>query len=405
MTRCAGDAARPRLSVALIVRDEQDVLSESLASVRGIADELVVLDTGSTDRTQAVAEQGGAAVSERAWDNDFSAARNHCLGLLTGDWVLWLNAGERLDAAEAEPLRRFVEGQAERAAAYLLPVVVPPAAPGASAEQVCQLRLLPAGAGLRFEGRVRETVRPSVERSGLRIELAPGRIACHPRQHERARKERLAKRNLQLIAREADQAADPPARLLLAAGEACADLGQDEEAREAFRGAVEAADVGSTEMLEAYYGLLTAYDADEQCGGEQVDVCLEALEIFPLDGQLLLALGNYMLGRQRTDFAVKAFRAAVDLGQVNLEAWHLDELAEMAASCLAVTLQGLGREEEARAALEEALRVRPESPRICQLLNDSRLGDGRLDPREPGQVVPPLLPIVSQVSSADATAP
>ena len=94
----AESLSRPRLSVAMIVRDEQEVLAESIESVGKIADEIVVLDTGSADRTPELAAQLGATVHRTAWENDFSAARNHCLRLVTGNWVLWLDAGERIRA-------------------------------------------------------------------------------------------------------------------------------------------------------------------------------------------------------------------------------------------------------------------------------------------------------------------
>jgi glycosyltransferase involved in cell wall biosynthesis len=68
--------ARVRLSVGMIVRDEEDVLAESLDSVRAIADEMLVLDTGSTDRTTEVAQRLGARVICAPWTDDFASARN-----------------------------------------------------------------------------------------------------------------------------------------------------------------------------------------------------------------------------------------------------------------------------------------------------------------------------------------
>jgi len=367
MTASATDAARPRLCVAMILRDEQDVLPDTLASVRALADEIVVLDTGSTDGTPAVAEQWGASVAHGAWQDDFSEARNRCLALAGGDWVLWLNAGERLDPQSAEELRDFVDDRADPAAAYLLTVALAPASAPASPEEVCQLRLLPRGAVLRFEGRVRETVRPSVKAAGLRIELAPGRIECHARAHDASRKARIAQRNLHLVEREAEES-DPSARLLLAAGEALGDLGEQQPTREAFRRAIELAERGSTEMLEGYYGLLTAYDADPEKRDTQLDTCLEALEVFPLDGQLLMAAANYLREKGRVDLAVRTLRTAIELGQVNLEAWHLAELPEVAASCLALVLQTRGEDDEAARVLDDALARSPGSVRIRRQL-------------------------------------
>ena len=98
-----------RLSVAMIVRNEQYVLADTLQSVHAIADQVVVLDTGSTDQTLSVARQSGATVGQWPWSDDFAAARNECLKSANGDWVLWLDAGERLDADSAAELREFID--------------------------------------------------------------------------------------------------------------------------------------------------------------------------------------------------------------------------------------------------------------------------------------------------------
>ncbi len=186
--------SRPRLSVAMIVRNEQDVLAESIESVRTIADEIVVLDTGSTDQTTDIAARQGALVTQTPWTDDFSAARNRCLDQVTGDWILWLDAGQRLDAESADVIHRFVDGQADRTMAYLLTVVVPAAEAGGSSEQIAQVRLMPNRPDLRFEGRVCETLKPAIEAAGMRIETGPARILCHTRRHQPARKAACGRR-------------------------------------------------------------------------------------------------------------------------------------------------------------------------------------------------------------------
>ncbi|BDG07075.1 glycosyltransferase [Anaeromyxobacter paludicola] len=109
-----------RLSLCLIVRDEERLLPGCLASVAGLADEVVVVDTGSADRTAELAREAGAKVILRPWDDDFSAARNAALAAATGDWVLQLDADERLAPGAAPRLRAAVE--ADRSAALLLPL-------------------------------------------------------------------------------------------------------------------------------------------------------------------------------------------------------------------------------------------------------------------------------------------
>src|SRR5436190_13853522 len=86
-----------RLSIAIIARNAAEGLAETLVSVRNLADEIVVLDTGSSDETPMIAERLGAKLHRRPWEESFAAARNTCLTLVSGDWVLWLDAGERLE--------------------------------------------------------------------------------------------------------------------------------------------------------------------------------------------------------------------------------------------------------------------------------------------------------------------
>ncbi|HTV59249.1 MAG TPA: glycosyltransferase [Verrucomicrobiae bacterium] len=85
------------LGLSMIVKDSARDLGECLASVRGVADEMVVADTGSRDETREIAEAAGAKVIAIDWEDDFAKARNQALGEMTTDWVLVLDADERLD--------------------------------------------------------------------------------------------------------------------------------------------------------------------------------------------------------------------------------------------------------------------------------------------------------------------
>jgi len=98
--------ARPAISLCLVVRDEEAELPACLASVRGAVDEVVLVDTGSADRTVALAREAGAVVLTRPWDDDFAAPRNLAARRATGDWLLVLDADERLAPGAAEGLRR-----------------------------------------------------------------------------------------------------------------------------------------------------------------------------------------------------------------------------------------------------------------------------------------------------------
>lgn len=97
-----------RVSACLIVRDEENNLPRCLASLRGIVDEVVVVDTGSRDKTLSIARNAGAVVGHFEWCDDFAAARNRALDLATGDWALWIDADEELAPESAAAFRRAV---------------------------------------------------------------------------------------------------------------------------------------------------------------------------------------------------------------------------------------------------------------------------------------------------------
>ncbi|CAM4353490.1 tetratricopeptide (TPR) repeat protein [Paenibacillus endophyticus] len=95
---------RKLISLCMIVKDEELHLPRCLTSVQGIVDEIIVVDTGSTDQTVAIAERYGARVVLAEWEHDFAKARNTGLALAQGDWILFLDADEELDTHTGKQL-------------------------------------------------------------------------------------------------------------------------------------------------------------------------------------------------------------------------------------------------------------------------------------------------------------
>ncbi len=112
---------KPRLSVCMIVKNEERFLGQCLASVKDIADELIVIDTGSTDRTVAIAREHGAQVGHFEWCNDFAAARNASIAPATGDWILFLDADEELSPIGKADLPRLLSQT--QFSLYRLPII------------------------------------------------------------------------------------------------------------------------------------------------------------------------------------------------------------------------------------------------------------------------------------------
>lgn len=97
------------LSLCMIVKNEASVLPQCLHSVKNLVDEIVVLDTGSTDNTVSIAREMGATVHHFAWNNDFAAARNAALAHVTTDWVLVLDADETLVATAIPEMKAAMQ--------------------------------------------------------------------------------------------------------------------------------------------------------------------------------------------------------------------------------------------------------------------------------------------------------
>lgn len=109
------------LSVCMIVKDEEHVLQACLDSVKAVADEIVVYDTGSSDRTVEIARAAGARVIEGYWDHSFARARNAALAEAKGTWVLSLDADETL-LGDPKPLRDVVADWSSQIEAYVLSI-------------------------------------------------------------------------------------------------------------------------------------------------------------------------------------------------------------------------------------------------------------------------------------------
>ncbi|WP_071392823.1 glycosyltransferase [Bacillus tuaregi] len=94
----------PTITLCMIVKDEAHCIQTCLESVKELVDEMIIVDTGSTDATISLCEASGAKVFAYEWKNDFAAARNYGLSFASGDWILWLDADEEMDAEGIDKL-------------------------------------------------------------------------------------------------------------------------------------------------------------------------------------------------------------------------------------------------------------------------------------------------------------
>lgn len=147
----------PSLSVCMIAKDEEDVIGECLESVKSIATEIIVVDTGSTDKTVEIARSFGSQVIRSPWTKNFSQSRNLSIRAATSDWILVIDADETF-TYDPDVLREALENPV--AFGYEMPLVERDASKSmvVSAPIFRLFRRLP---GIFFERRVHEEVLPS----------------------------------------------------------------------------------------------------------------------------------------------------------------------------------------------------------------------------------------------------
>jgi tetratricopeptide (TPR) repeat protein len=290
---------------------------------------------------------------------------------------VWLDAGETMDANDLKQLRQHLAA-APVPTAFMLLIKLPPTDNTIDGEQIASVRLIPNQKGIRFAGRVRETLQASLESLGIPIEGISCRIHRSADQHDTERKQRRARRNVELADLELREVGPQP-RLLNCLAEAFQALGENVQAAGYYRHSIDRGVTGSPELLEAFYGLLTIEELDPHPPEARMQVCLKALDSFPLDMQLLCAMGGYLQAAGRWDLALRSYETAYRYGQIHPEVWHMDSLRSVAAECYTLSLQLQGKNAEARQVLEEALRTDPTAQRIRRQLLDMLVKQGDRD--------------------------
>jgi glycosyltransferase involved in cell wall biosynthesis len=190
-----------KLSVCMIVKNEAALLARCLDSARDAADEIVVVDTGSTDETVAIAKVRGCRVIEWEWRDDFAMARNVSIQAATGDWILWLDADDVVPP-ESIPLLNVLKQEAPE---KVFGLVVRNQKPNNTGSEFVQARMFPNRPEIRFEGRIHEQMMPSALRLGLAMIEKPVVIEHHG-YADPAEMRKKARRNIDLLIKEADLA-------------------------------------------------------------------------------------------------------------------------------------------------------------------------------------------------------
>ena len=170
------------LSILYVVRNEEELLKQSIASVEPIADQIVVVDTGSADGTAGSARGASRKVKvvPYVWPHDYSKARNYGLQHCDQDWVMYLDADEVIDHKTASLIRESVTSAKEHIWGFSLKILDFPG--GLDSEPMepffpsPQIRVFRRKPEVKFEGSAMESVSRSITTAGGSVNLIPGAI-------------------------------------------------------------------------------------------------------------------------------------------------------------------------------------------------------------------------------------
>jgi glycosyltransferase involved in cell wall biosynthesis len=348
-------AGYPAVSAVLIVRDEAAMLAGCLDSIRGRVDEIIVVDTGSIDASPDIALSFGAKLLREAWEGDFARARNYGLDAATGDWILYIDADERLTVPPGTTLGK---------------AVAPPGHGGFKVKfrpklgysPYQELRLFLADPRVRFESRIHERVVPSLlrlcEAEGLTIGTADVAIEHLGYEGDQSHKH---VRNLPLLARAVE---DDPDRVYLRwhLGETLSAIGDKIEAEPVLRGAITTAQRTQTRNARIEAALaahaLARIHLDARDPLMALAAIGEGLEMRPDDPALLLLKGRALIDQGDLTAAIALLsRLPLDDPDSFLDpdmAYDLRIFGEWAYDLIGLAAFRAGRHAEAAAAYEAA---------------------------------------------------
>jgi tetratricopeptide (TPR) repeat protein len=344
------------ISLTMIVKNEERALPACLAAAAPWVDEIVVVDTGSTDRTREIARAHKARVFEWAWRDDFAAARNESLRHATGDWVLALDADETLTPESGPALRRACEAGSE-IVAYEIKIVCPREGDGGLVRLNWFPRLFRRLPGVQWEGVIHEQVVASLAGCG-RIDRAPIEVRHAGYTLTPEQMAGKARRNITLLERQLRAEPDyAPGWFQLA--ETYMLAGRVEDAIAAYRKSLRLLELSRLTLAPSMVavalqnlGAALLQHGDRNEGAEMI---VAALSLDPALAPAYLHLGNLAMTEQDWPEAERHFATALAMveRQAETEEYHISPwLIHFLRGC---ALARQGKLREAIASYRDAL--------------------------------------------------
>ena len=353
----------------MIVKNEEASLPTAISSVREVVDEIVVVDTGSKDKTAEVARSLGAKVYVHAWQDDFSLARNESLKQATGRYILWMDADDVIPHDEISKLLRL------RKALKTLPKdafyfrLVNPMDGGE--EQVCMhLRIFPNLQGVSFEGAIHEQVIPSLERIACR-EVYTDITIHHLGYHSHEVVLQKAGRNLQILLRRIEQNPDD-FYSMMQLGFTYSTLGQNEEAQRYFKIVMECRQPLIASKRWYPFAFICSANINRDNGNLEtaVSILKDLTRDFPDNGYAKFLLGEIYYFVGDINSAVPYMYAVTEERLNSVVAIPIKKVMFKKHLILGECLRKMGKLSEAEMEYQACMKIAPDSLEVMLALKD-----------------------------------
>ena len=276
----------PGVSLCAIVKNEEHNLPACLAGAKELFDEIVVVDTGSSDRTREVALALGARVFEFPWVDHFAAARNACLARASREWIFWMDADDRLDDENRDRLRRLFRELPPKNVAYSMKCVCDSA--DGSVTVVDHIRLFRNDPRIRWRYRIHEQILGAVRDAGGEVRWSDVSVR-HTGYVDPSLKDRKRQRDLRLLEMErAEQPHDP--FTLFNLGATYQEMGRHAEALPLLRESLSRSHP-SDSIVRKLYSLISLAEMNLGRHERAVKTCRDGQAVCPDDAELLFLEG------------------------------------------------------------------------------------------------------------------
>ena len=336
-----------KLSLCMIVRDNEHTIRPCIESIRPWVDEMVVVDTGSKDQTPDILQTYGAKISYFEWIDDFSAARNESVNLANGEWIFWMDSDDTITSECGKKLRKLADSvHVENTMGYVMQVRCPGSQDNGLAEYtvVDHVKLFRNRPDLRFEGRIHEQVLMPIRAIGGEVVWTDIWVEHTGSELGEESQRKKVERDLRILHKDLEDRPGHPF-VLFNFAMTHAEMGEYEEALKWVERCLDVSHLEESHVRKAFAYQVNCLFQTDRCD-EALLVCKQARQHYPDDVELLFreamilhSVGHYSASIERyreilslppteifrsSDPGISGFKCRFNLGLAYGDAKQLD---------------------------------------------------------------------------------